>query len=180
MARITPVTLADAAPASKSLLEAAQKSMGMIPNLLSTLGQSPAALEGYMSLSAALGSGSLDARLREQVALATAGANGCDYCASAHTALGRNLDIDDRELERNLAGGSGDARTAAALDFVNAVIERRGKVDDHDLGAVRDAGFSDAEIAELVGAVALNTFTNYFNNVADTEIDFPRITLATA
>jgi uncharacterized peroxidase-related enzyme len=180
MNRITPVELENADPKSRALLEAAQKKMGMIPNMLKTLGHSSAALEAYMSLSGALAGGSLSARIREQVALAAAGVNGCDYCASAHTAIGKSLKIDESELERNLAGASDDATTAAALAFVGAVIENRGKVSDAELQAVRDAGFTDGEIAELVAAIALNTLTNFFNRLADPEIDFPVVSLQAA
>ena len=117
----------------------------------------------------------LSPRLREQIALATAGANGCGYCASAHTFLGKSLGVDEQELERNLSGESSDGRTAAALSFVRAVIAQRGHVTDAELDAVRNAGFTDGEVAELVTAVALNTFTNYFNSVARTDVDFPEV-----
>ena len=180
MNRIPLVDPAAADPKAQELLDAAKKKMGIVPNILKGLAQSPAALDAYLSLSGALGGAALGPKIREQIALATAGANGCDYCAAAHTAIGKSLGLDADELGRNLAGGSDDAKTAAALTFTNAVIESRGKVSDDELQTVRDAGFTDGEIVEIVAAIALNTYTNYFNRLADTEIDFPRVALATA
>ena len=175
MARLQPIDPADAPGKANALLDAVQKSHGKAPNLLRTLAHSPAALEGYLSFSKALSGGRLDARLRESIALAVAGETGCDYCASAHTAIGRSLGLSEDELAHNLRGRSDNPHTAAALRFVKAVIAKRGFVSDEDLLRVRDAGFSDGDIAEMVGAVALNMFTNYFNHVAGTEIDFPLV-----
>ena len=178
MSRINAIEPNDAAPEARALLEAAEQKMGMIPNILKGLANSPVALDAYMSLSGILGGGSLRPRLREQIALATAGANACDYCAAAHTAIGKSLKVDESELQRNLAAESSDPRTAAALTFVSAVIEQRGIVGDEALQAVREAGFSDAEIVEVIANIALNTLTNFFNGVARTEVDFPRVELA--
>ncbi len=122
----------------------------------------------------------LDARLREQIAVATAGANGCQYCASAHTVLGQGAGVARDELTRNLGGESADEKTAAALAFVRALLQERGDVADAELAAVRTAGFSEAEIVEIVAHVGLNTFTNMFNVLARTTIDFPIVDLAGA
>lgn len=166
----------DAAPAKTAeLLAAVKRQMGGVPNILATMARSPAALGGYLGLAGALAGGSLDPRLREQLALVVAGTNGCDYCASAHSALGRKQGLASDELARNLSGESADPRTRAALAFARQVLASRGKVADADLAAVREAGFDDEQIVEIVAHTALNTFTNYFNHVADTEIDFPLV-----
>ncbi len=180
MPRINPINPQAAEGQARDLLDGARRKLGMVPNLFATLAHSPAALGAYLGFGEALGRASLSAKLREQIALTVAGVNGRDYCASAHTAIGGGLGLEADELADNLAGRSGDARTAAALDFVRAIVEKRGRVTDDDLAAVRDAGFGDAEIAEMVAAVALNVFTNYFNHVADTEVDFPRVETAAA
>jgi uncharacterized peroxidase-related enzyme len=157
----------------KDLLNGVNKKLGMVPNLLRTLAHAPAALEYYVAGGTTLAGGSLDAKLRERISLAVAGENGCDYCASAHTLLAKKAGVDDRDLVLGLKGDSADAKAGAALKFAKAVIETRGKVADADIEQVREAGYGDGEIAEIVANVSLNIFTNYFNNVAETEIDFP-------
>ena len=177
MPRIDPIDPADAAPAARTMLEGIQKSLGVTPNLMATLAWSPAALDAYMGLSKSLGRGSLDAKLREQIALAVAGSNGCEYCGAAHATIGGGLGLDADEIAANLRGESADAAAAAALRFARRILETRGRVSDDELRDVRAAGYGNAEITEIVAAVALNVFTNYFNHVAGTEVDFPRVEL---
>jgi uncharacterized peroxidase-related enzyme len=135
--------------------------------------QSPAALAGMTSLSGALAK-TLDVKTRARIAIATAQANGCDYCLSAHSYLGLNLaKISTEEIALNRKGGSSDAKADAAVRFATKVATTRGKVAENDLSAVRHAGFSDAQIIEIVAVVAENFLTNLINNVAETDIDFP-------
>ncbi|MGH6803781.1 MAG: carboxymuconolactone decarboxylase family protein, partial [Methyloceanibacter sp.] len=135
---------------------------------------SPAALGGYLGLSGALARGALDAATRERIALAVAEINGCDYCLAAHTYLGKNVaKLTDGEIESNRRGTSADAKAAAAVEFAARVAVERGQVGTAAVEAVRAAGFSDAEIVEIVAHVALNTLTNYLNEVAETAVDFP-------
>lgn len=157
----------------RELLAGVQKSLGAVPNLYRVVAQSPAALEGVLGLTGALARGRLGARLREQIALTVAQANGCDYCLSAHTALGKGLRLSDAELASARQGRASDPRDEAALRFAERVVERRGRVSDADLAEVRRAGYDDGQIVELVANAVLNVFTNYLNQVAGTEIDFP-------
>ena len=175
MSRIsTPASIADSPEASRPMLNAVNAQLGVTPNLFRMVANSPAALEGYVGLLGALGKGSLPIATRERLALAVAEANGCDYCLSAHTYLGRNVaKLDDAEMTANRGGLSSDAKATAALRFARKVVERRGHVSDADVRAIRDAGYDDAQIVEIVQHVALNTWTNYINSVAQTEIDFP-------
>ena len=175
MPRLTPIDPGQAEGKAKALLDGVQKALGTTPKLLRTLAHSPAALQAYLDLGKALGGGSLSAEAREAIALTVAGENGCDYCASAHTAIGRQLGVAAAELAANLAGRSDDPKLAAVLSFARAVVVKRGWVSDADLRHAREAGVSDGEIAEVVAAVAANTFSNYFNHVAGTEIDFPLV-----
>lgn len=170
-----PVPSTDQTPATAlPLLDAVHRQLGVVPNLMKTLAHSPAALEGYLSLNGALARDSLGAPTRERVALAVAAFNGCGYCLSAHSYLAAHLaKLDAGEIEANRLGRSSDPKAAAALRFATQVVAQRGKVSDGELVAVRDAGFSDAEILEIVAHVALNTLTNYVNEVAGTAIDFP-------
>lgn len=180
MSRLTIPTREDAPLKSQPLLDAIEKQLGVVPNLFRLMGSSTAALEGYLGVNSALGR-TLDAKTRERIALAVAQANGCDYCLSAHTYLGLNLaKIDDAEIALNRAGHSGDAKADAALVFARKVLDTRGRVSDADLAAVRLAGFSEPQVIEIVASVALNVLTNYVNNVAQTDIDFPVVLAAQA
>ena len=173
MPRLTPIDPAAAEGKAKVLLDGVQKKLGIVPNLFRTMAASPAVLESYLGFSQNLGGTGLSAREREQIALAVAGANACEYCASAHTAIGKSLGLSDAETTRNLAGEAEDPNAAAILAFATALVEKKGWVGDDDLAAVRAAGADDATIGEIVATVALNIFTNYFNHVARTEVDFP-------
>lgn len=180
MQRIERINEAQAPQKTAELLGAVRKQLGIVPNILGTMAQSSAALGGYLGLAGALAGGRLSTQLREQIALAVAGANRCDYCASVHTALGGKTGLAEDELERNLHGRSRDPKVQGALRFATRIVEFRGNVSDNDLGAVRRAGYSDEEVVEIVANTILNVFTNYFNHVAGTEIDFPLVRTAAA
>lgn len=180
MSRLSIPAVADAPAASQPLLAAVQKKLGVVPNLMKLLGQSPAALEGYLSLSGALDKGLLNAKLRESLALAVAEFNGCDYCLAAHSYIGKNLvKLSDVEIAQARDGRATDVRHDAALRFAQQVSAGRGRVQDADIAALRAVGFSDAETVEIVLHVALNVLTNYVNNVAHTDVDFPRVSVHT-
>ena len=175
MSRIpTFQTLESAPAASQALLHAVQKQLGSVPNLFRLVANSPAALEGYLGMSGALNKGNLPAKTRERIALAVAEVNDCGYCLAAHTYLGRNIaKLDDAEIQANRRGGSHDPMADAAVRFAVKVAQQRGHVSDDDLSAVRQAGYDDGQIVEIVQHVALNTWTNYVNEVGKTVIDFP-------
>ena len=175
MSRIhTPPTINAAPAASQPLLEAVKKQLGVVPNLHRLVSNSPAALEGYLNLSGALNKGTLPAPTRERIALAIAEINGCSYCLSAHTYLGKELaKLDDAEITANRNGGSNDPKAAAAVRFAVQVVKERGHVSEEEIRAVKSAGYDDAQLIEIVMHVALNTWTNYINTVARTRIDFP-------
>lgn len=176
MNRIAIPSVADAPAASRPLLEGVQKKLGTTPNLMKMLGNSPAVLEGYLSLSGALAHGVLGSATGERIALAVAQINGCHYCLSAHTYIGSKVaKLSSEEIAASRRGTSLDARAAAALRFATRVVEERGSVSNEDLAAVKAAGFSDAEVVEIVAHVALNVLTNYANQVAATPVDFPEV-----
>jgi uncharacterized peroxidase-related enzyme len=182
MSRIQLPASIDAAPAaSRPLLEGVRKMLGSVPNLFRITATSPAALEGYLGLNGALAKGTLSPQTRERIALAVAEINGCDYCLSAHTYLAKTLaKLDEAEIAANRAGGSSDAKADAAVRFAAKLVRDRGQVSDADVSAVRVAGYSDAEIVEIVAHVALNTLTNYLNEAFDTPIDFPVVSATAA
>ena len=175
MSRIpTPATIEAAPAASQPLLQAVKKQLGIAPNLFRLVANSPAALEGYLSLSGALAKGELPAATRERIALAVAEINGCDYCLSAHTYLGRNVaKLDDAEITANRNGASNDIKADAAVKFAAKLTKLRGHITGQDFAAIKAAGYTDAQIIEIVQHVALNTWTNYVNTVGETEVDFP-------
>jgi uncharacterized peroxidase-related enzyme len=177
MSRITIPTVETSAIAAKPFLAAVQAQLGMVPNLMKLIGHSPAALEGYLALSGALGKGKLNVPLREQIALAVAEHNGCDYCLSAHSYLGEHVArLSGAQISMARLGESANPGTQAALTFAGKVLESKGHVSDADLAALHAAGFGDAEAVEIVVNVALNVLTNYVNNMAQTEVDFPKVT----
>lgn len=178
MSRIPTINSSEAAPKAQQLLAAVQAKLGMTPNMMKTMAHSPAVLEGYLSLSGALSKGKLPAALGERIALTVAQVNSCEYCLSAHSAIGKMVGLKPEQIEESRRATASDAKTAAVLHFAQRLTLERGQIDDASLAAVRAAGLSDAEIAEIVAHVALNILTNYFNNVAGTEVDFPRVTLA--
>ncbi len=175
MSRITTIASIEAAPAAaQPLLEGAKKSLGSVPNIFRVIANSPAALEGYFGLNGALAKGKLDAKTRERLALTVGEINGCGYCVSAHSYMGKNLaKLDDAEIAANRMGASNDTKADAAVRFAAKIVRERGHISDADVAAVKAAGYDDGEIVEIVLHVALNTLTNYVNEVAKTEIDFP-------
>jgi uncharacterized peroxidase-related enzyme len=180
MSRIEIPTRDEAPEASQPILDAVHAQLGVVPNLFRLIAKSPAALAGYMGLSGALKK-ALDVKTRERIALAVAQVNGCDYCLSAHSYLGLNLaKLSPEEIALNRKGGSSDPKADVAVRFAARVARDRGHVSDGDLAAVRLAGFTDAQIVEIVALVAENVFTNFLNEVAGTDIDFPVVRHAEA
>lgn len=182
MSRIpTPATNEEAPVGSRALLADVQRTLGSTPNMFRLISNSPATLEGYLGLSGALSKGLLNPATRERIALAIANYNGCDYCNSAHSYLGKNLaKLDEAEMTANREGWSTDAKADAAVRFAMNVARNRGQVTADDLSQVRAAGYADAELLEIVGHVALNVLTNYVNEAFETQIDFPMLEAARA
>jgi uncharacterized peroxidase-related enzyme len=177
MARIQPVSYEQSTGKTKEMLDAFKAKLGITPNIVKTMAQSPAVLEAYVNFNGALAGGKLNARIREQIALSSAEINSCAYCASAHTAFGKMVGLGEDAILAARNGNAADAKTDAALKFARTVIVNRGDISDADLQAVKTAGFSDGEIVEIVANVALDIFTNYFNIIARTDIDFPKVQL---
>ena len=174
MSRIHQVDPQSATGKAKELLEAVQGKLGLVPNMTRAMANSPAVLDGYLSLSGSLGKGALSAKSREQIALAVAQTNECEYCLAAHSAIGKMVGLSVDQILDSRRGTSVDPKTDAIIQFARQVVDQRGLVSDAQISQVRAAGLKDGDIAEIVANVALNIFTNYFNHVAETEIDFPR------
>ena len=175
MPRLKAVEPTEAGAQAKTLLDGVQKRLGMTPNLMRSMANSPAVLEAYLGFSGSLGKSSLSPKLREQIALTVGEVNRCQYCLAAHTALGRMAGLGAEEIADSRRGASPDRKTEAVLRFARKVVAERGRVSDDDIASIRAAGVVDGEIAEVVAFVALNIFTNYFNHVAETDVDFPNV-----
>jgi len=174
MARLKAINPEEATGKTKELFNAIQSKLGVVPNMMRTMGNSPALLQGYLDLNNTLSHGLLGAKTGELLALSIAEKNACDYCLSAHSYISEKLvHIDTSSIIKARHANSADAKTNAVLKFANVLITKNGLVNDSDVEAVRAAGLSEGEIGEVVGHVALNILTNYFNNTVDTEIDFP-------
>lgn len=173
MARIQPAQRETSPPETQALLDQVQKKMGRVPNLVATMAASRPVAEAYLSFSGALATGKLPADLRERLALVVGEENGCGYCLAAHSSLGKMAGLSKDEVACARRGEADDPKARAALQFARIVVRERGRVADSDVQQLREAGFDDGEIAEITAHVALNLFTNYFNLVADTEVDFP-------
>jgi len=173
MGRFNLIDPNEATGKAKALLDKVQEKLGMIPNIAKGMANAPQALEGYLGFSAALAKGTLSAKLRERLSLAVAESNGCDYCLAAHTAIARMVGLSEQEVEDARLASAVDSSDEAALQFARKLVEDRGHASDADVQHLRQAGFDDGQIIEIVASVALNTFTNYFNDVAMTEVDFP-------
>ncbi len=158
---------------ANELLAAVKSKLGIVPNMTRAMVRAPAVLDAYLQMSGALDKGALPAKTREQIALTVAQANRCEYCLAAHSTIGKMVGLSPDQILSSRKGHAADASTDALLQFARVVVEKRGLVEDADLAAVRAAGFGDDAIAEVVANVALNVFTNYFNHVAGTAVDFP-------
>lgn len=180
MPRLNVVDPAEAEGRAKTLLGQVQRALGVTPNMMRAMAESPAVLDAYLAFNGALGRGTLTGAAREQIALLAAAENSCGYCAAAHTVLGGRAGVSDEDLSAAIRGEASDPKTAAALRLARAIIAERGLISDEELDAARAAGLTDGEVGEVVGNVALNVFTNYFNSVGRTELDFPAVEVPAA
>lgn len=164
---------------SKELFDAVHKKFGVVPNMVRTMGNSPAVLNAYLSFSGALDASSIGATLNKLIALAVANANRCDYCNAIHGYLAEHLlKIDGETVVLARAADSKEDKIQKALEFAIALTQKRGHVEKADVETLKEAGYNDAQIAEIVAAVSLNIFTNYFNTALDVAVDFPKAEFA--
>jgi uncharacterized peroxidase-related enzyme len=180
MSRIPLVDPATTTGAVHDQLEQIRGAFGGVPSMFRAVATSPAALTSMWSAFGALGGGTLGPAIGEQIAVAVANRNACAYCLAAHTALGRKAGVTREALTAAQTGTSDDAPTAALLTFALAVVEQRGQVSAADVQAVRDAGWGDEQVVEVIAHVALNLFTNYVNVALDVPVDFPTVGLRRA
>jgi uncharacterized peroxidase-related enzyme len=177
MSRLALIDPKSASGPTKDLLDAVHAQFGVVPNFIRLLANSPAALSAFLGLYGPLDNATIDKATRERIALVVAEDNGCQYCVSAHTTIGRSAGLSNEEMLLNRQGDSSNAQAAAAVAFAKALNEHRGEVTTGEFEAVRAAGFNDGEIVEIIALVALNVFTNVLNKSMLVEIDFPKVSL---
>lgn len=175
MARLKAVDPEEATGKTKELFDSINSKMGMVPNMMRTLGNSPAALNGYLGFNTALNSSAIGSKLGELISLTVANENGCNYCNSAHSYIGGKIGLTERAIEDARKGSSEDPKINAALVFSKDILTGKGHATDESLEGVRNAGYTEAEIVEIVAKVSLSIYTNYINILAATEIDFPKL-----
>ncbi|MBK7022547.1 MAG: peroxidase-related enzyme [Sulfuritalea sp.] len=180
MARINLVTNESANAEQKALLDAIQSQLGMVPNFLKVFANSPDALKAFLGLHGIANAGSLDPQTRERIALALAQQNSCEYCLSAHSAIGRKAGLDNAEIAANRAGTSQDAKAAVAVKFARSLVEHTGEVTTAELLEMRNAGYSEADIVEVITHVGMNILTNILGKAGRVDIDFPKVELKLA
>jgi uncharacterized peroxidase-related enzyme len=174
MARLKTISPEAAIGKTKDLYTAIKGKLGVVPNMMQTMGNSSAFLQGYLSLGEALGGGTIGAKVGELIALTVAEANACNYCLSAHTYISANLlKMDGTIIEAARSAEATDSKTSTILKFAKILVDKKAQVNDSDVAKLKEAGVTEGEIGEIIGHVALNILTNYFNIVAETEIDFP-------
>ena len=175
MSRLPALDPQTATGKARQLLQSVEKKLGFAPNIMRTMANSPAVLQGYLGFSGALSQGTFSPRFREQIALAVSEWNDCQYCLAAHAALGRMAGLSEEAIADSRRGQSPDSKEQAGLAFVRQVVSNRGWVTDDEVAKLRRQGYSDGDIAELMANIGLTLFTNYFNHVAHTAVDFPAV-----
>lgn len=174
MPRLQSLEKTQGDPKSQEMLNQLDKQK-MLLNIFRGMANSPAVLDGYLKFSGALNQGSLDAKTRHAIALAVGQSNRCEYCLSAHTMMGKSAGLDDATIHDARLGHATDKKMNGVIVLAKQLVDKKGSVSDGELAAAKSAGLTDGDIAEVVANVALNVFTNYFNNANQTEVDLPKV-----
>jgi uncharacterized peroxidase-related enzyme len=180
MSRINLVTSKQANEEQLALYSVIEKKVGIVPNFLKVFANSPTALKAFLGLQTIVNEGNLDAKTKERIALGLAEQNACQYCISAHTAIGKSVGLTGDEISANRSGSSQDAKAAVAVKFARSLAENNGEVTTAELLEIRTVGYSDAEIVEIITHVGMNILTNILNKASRVEIDFPKVELKQA
>lgn len=175
MGRIPIVKYENATPEQKEVFDQIKKKLGRIPNIYAGVGNSPVMLKALMDLGGTLKGGVLNAKEIEAIALIAAEVNDCYYCAAAHTAIAKMAGVSDPEILRFRAADSEDKKVKALAALTAEIVKTDGRPSDAKLDAFFAAGYDTRALVEVIGFVALNIFTNYFNHIADTPVDFPEV-----
>ena len=174
MSRLNVVEPSQAQGKTKEIYDHLQKTKGKVINIFQGMGNSPAALKAYLQMAETLGEGELSPEDREAVYLGVSESNGCNYCVSAHTVIAKKAGMTDDQIQAIRKLDPLSEKHHALLTFIKRVMETKGHVSEADVAAVRSAGYTDGQIAESIAYIGLATYSNYFNHVHDTPLDFPQ------
>ncbi|MBT5469033.1 MAG: peroxidase-related enzyme [Nitrospina sp.] len=180
MQRIQAIESENASNEVKDLYQQVENELGMLPNLIKTLANAPIAAKAFIQFKNLVAQGVLPVALREKISLRISEANGCSYCVSAHCALSKGAGLADEEVRDSRQGQSPDRKTDLAIKFAERVMDARGSVTTDEIDGLRDVGYSDQEITEIITVVIFTQFSNYFNNAAGTVNDFPKAAVLAA
>lgn len=175
MSRLNNVTPEQATGDLAATYGAIKKQMGGVVNLFQALGNNPSSLTAYLQIGGLLKDSGLSAVELETIALVSARTNGCHYCESAHSALGKMAGMKPEEILTVRKGEGSDTKSKALVHFVKEVISEKGRVSDATFNSIKAAGYNDSQVTAIFLSVAQNIFTNYFNNFNGTVVDFPKI-----
>ena len=173
MPRIKPVTEESAPEGTADIFAKVRRTFGGVPNIFLAMGNSPAVLQGYLDLKSALDKTTLAPELREKIALAVGQINNCRYCLAAHSAMAQRIGMSEQDIVNARVGDDADFKTQVILRFVRQSVQNRGWLTDDEVLELRAAGVNEQELVEIVMAISLNLFTNYFCHIANPEVDYP-------
>ncbi len=176
--RIKPIEADNASKEQNEVLNLINQKFGRIPNIFALMANSPQSIKGYLAFNEALSNGVLSPQIRERIAIVVAETHLCEYCLSAHVAIAKQIGLDDAEIMKARQVQSQEPKIDAMLGFARNLLLRKADLPESDYSDLKATGVTDAEITEIIANVALNVFTNYFNHVAKTEVDFPKVKLA--
>jgi uncharacterized peroxidase-related enzyme len=175
MQRIKAIETVNASQEMQELYQQVENNLGMVPNMVKTLANAPVAAKAYISFWGLMEQGVLPTSLKEKISLLVSEANGCSYCVSVHCALSKGAGLADEEVLDSRQGQSPDRKTDQALKFASRVLDTRGAVTTDEVNALRNVGYTDQEITEMIALIVFVQFSNYFNNAAGTINDFPKV-----
>jgi uncharacterized peroxidase-related enzyme len=175
MKKIKAIRLESASESAKLTMEMVGKKLGRVPNMYQVMANSPAVLEAYVKFNGALSTGTLGNKMSELIALATAEKNKCSYCLSAHSFFGVKIGLSQDQMSEGRAFRSQDVKMYQGLQFVKKMLENPKSISSDDIEPLRNIGYSDGDILEIVAHVIRNIFTNYINIISETEVDWPII-----
>lgn len=175
MTKIKAIKPEEASEAAKAAMEMVNKKLGRVPNMYQVMANSPAILEAYVKFNGALSSGTLGNKMAELIALATAEKNSCSYCLSAHSFFGAKVGLTEEQMLEGRLFHSQDEKMNTGLLFAKKMLDNPKEISSADIEPLRNVGYSDGDILEIVANVIRNIFTNYINIISETEVDWPVI-----
>ena len=160
---------------TQKIFDGLKQKIGMVPNIYAAIAHSPVMLKALLAYGETIKSGEFSPKETEAIALTTGEENSCQYCLSAHSAIAQKLGFNEQEIVQLRKGGIEDTKLKALTALTREIVAQRGYPSHGLIEEFFSVGYSQAALAELIGLISLNIFTNYFNHIAKTEIDFAEV-----